>query len=144
MDSITSQTRGTWWVTSHKMVSYDLLLHLFPTFSPLTHGPKITRLDKIHISTRKSSLSEVNTSPMWINTIGYIPLKIMYDYPVFFTMIANNLSSNTIPNMVVPFYWFLCIYKKISKRGRGKGYMQKLRNSIIEENIKLDAAPNLF
>ena len=86
-----------------KMVSYDLLLHLFPTFDPITHGPKLTRLNKIHISTNKSSLLEVNFSPMWRNTLGHLLLDTMYYSPVLFTMLANNLSFNPSPNMVVPF-----------------------------------------
>ena len=85
------------------MVSYDLLLHLFPTFAPLTHGLKITRLDKMNISTRKYSLSEVNFIPMWRNNLGNILLVTMYGYPVFFIILANNLSSNPSPNMVVTF-----------------------------------------
>ena len=88
------------------MVSYDLLIHLFPTFDPLTHGPKIIRLNKIHILTRKSSLSEVNLSPMCRNTLGDILMYTMADYPVFFTVLDNNFYSDPSPNMVVPFSLF--------------------------------------
>ena len=59
------------------MVSDDLLFNLFPTFDPLLHGPKITRLNKVHISTRNSSIIEVNFSTRWINTLGHILLETM-------------------------------------------------------------------
>ena len=45
-------------------------------------------------------------------------MVIMDDYPVLFTMLANNFFSNPIPTMVVPFDWFIYIYKKYFKRGK--------------------------
>ena len=42
-----TQTKWTGLVTPQKIISRDLLFHLFPTFSPLPHGPKITRLKYI-------------------------------------------------------------------------------------------------
>ena len=76
---------------------------IFTTFSPFPHGPKSTRLDKINFSTSKSSLSEVNFSPRWRNTIGRLLLDTMADSPVCFTIITNNISSNPIYHMVVSF-----------------------------------------
>ena len=85
------------------MISDDLLFYLFTNFSPLPHGPKITRLLKIQIPTWKYPLSEVNISPRWVNTLGHILLDTMDDYPVCFTMLTNNISSNPSPHMLVPF-----------------------------------------
>ena len=59
---------------SPKIVIYDLLFHWFPTFPPLTHGPKITRIRKIYTSTCKSSISEGNLSSSWRNNLGNILL----------------------------------------------------------------------
>ena len=102
------------------MATNDILSHLFTTFAHLLHGPIITRLNKIHISTRKPSLSEVNISPIWRNTLGHILLCTVDDYPVRFTMLINHISSNLRPQMMVLFYWFLYIYKKISREGEKK------------------------
>ena len=49
LDYTSSKTRGTGLGTSQKIVSDDLLFHLFPTFAPLTHGLKSISLNKIHI-----------------------------------------------------------------------------------------------
>ena len=103
MDCKTSQTRGPGWVTSQKIVTDDILFHLFHTFSPLLHRLKITKLNKTYISICKSSLSEGNFNPIWINTLGHLLLDTIYDYPVWFTLIANIVSSNRIPHMLVPF-----------------------------------------
>ena len=104
--SKTGPTIGSGWGTAHKMVKYDLLFHLFPNFYPLSYGPKITRLNKIYISTRKSSLSEVKCIPIWINTIGRILLDIMAYSPVCFTILTNNIYYNPTTHMVVPFLFF--------------------------------------
>ena len=72
------------------MVSNDSLFHLFTNFSPLPYGPKIARLNKKHISTCKSSLSEENLIPRSRNTLGNILLEPMPEYPVCFTMLTNN------------------------------------------------------
>ena len=110
MDSVTSQTRGPGWGTAQKMVSYSLLLHFFPTLAPLSHGLKITRINKIHITTRNSSLSEINFIPRRRNTLVHLPLDTMADSPVWFIIITNNISSNTsnytvVPFLLVPLHW---------------------------------------
>ena len=110
------------------MVSDDLLFYLFPTFTPLPHSPKSTRLNKIHISTRKSHLSERHLIPRWRNTLGRLLMETMYGSPVGFTILTNNIYSNTTPHMVVLFYLCLYIDKKNVKRGRGKGDIQQLRH----------------
>ena len=99
------------------MVTDDLLFRLFPTLSPLPHEPKSTRLNKIYISTWNSSLSEINFSSIWINTLGNILLDTMADYPLCFTIITNNISSNPFHHIVVPFFWFLYIDKYNFKLG---------------------------
>ena len=111
LDSITSQTRGTGWVTYQVMVSDDLLFHLLSTFDPFLLCPKITRLNKIHISTSNSFLSEGNFNPRCINTLGHLLLDTMADSPVWFTTITNNISFNPIPHILVSFYRFLYIHK---------------------------------
>ena len=103
LDSTTSQTRGLGWVIDQKMVSDDILFHLSPKFSPLPHGPKITKLRKIYILTRNYSLLEINYSPIWRNTLVHILLDNMTSYPVWFTMLVNFISSNISTHMVVPF-----------------------------------------
>ena len=93
--------------------------HLFPNFSPLLHGPENTRLNKIYISTRKSSLSEGNFIPSWRNNIGNILLYTMYDSWVFFIMITTNISSNSIPHMVLTFLLVpLHLQEKFQERER--------------------------
>ena len=101
--STTSQTRGTGWITAHKMVSDYLLFLFFTIFLPLPHGPKITRLNKIYISTSKSHLSEINVSPIWRITLGHLLLKTLAESPVCSTIITNNISSVIIYHMVVEF-----------------------------------------
>ena len=123
------------------MVTYHLLFHLFTTFSPITHGPKITSISKIYLSTWKSSLSKVNFSPRWINTIGRILLYTVDDSPVCFTIIANIVSSNPIPRMVVPFlvvplHWQAKLQARERKSGR-----QKLRNFKHKGNHKIGFYP---
>ena len=85
------------------MVADYLLFHLFPNFAPLTHRPKSIKLNNIKISTRKSSLSEVDFSQICINTLGNILLETMADSTVYFTTITNIISSNPSPHMVVSF-----------------------------------------
>ena len=85
------------------MVTYYLLFNLFPIFTPLSHVPKHTRLNKIYISTSKYSLSEVNFSPSWSNTLVNIPLDAMADFSVLFTMLTDNIPFNPGRHMVVPF-----------------------------------------
>ena len=99
-----------------KVVLDDLLFCLFPTFSPLLHVLKSTSLNKIHISTSKSSVSEGNFSPRWINNIVNLLLDTLSDSPVCFTMLTNNISSNPSPHVVVLFYWYLYIDNKIQRR----------------------------
>ena len=68
----------------------------------------------------------------------------MNDSQVLFKMITNNLSSNPIPKMVVPFL-FIPLHKQENvKRGIVKGYREQLRNFKHKGNIKLDATPNIF
>ena len=129
MKYTTIQTRGPGWGIAHQMVSDYLLFHLFPIFSPLPYGPKSTRFNKIHISTRKYSLSEISFSPSRINTLGDILLGTMADSTLCFTMLTNNICFNPTPHMVVTFYFFLYVDKKNVNRGIGKGYRKKLRNS---------------
>ena len=69
-----------------------------------------------------------NFSPILINTLGHLLLDTMYESPVWFTMIDNNISFNQRPLMVVQFYWFLYIENKHVKRGRENGDRHKLRN----------------
>ena len=105
----TSQPRVPGWGTAQKIVSDYLLFHLFPTFSPIPHGLKTTRLRKIYILTRNSSLSEENFSPSWRNTLGSLLLDTISGSPVLFTMFPN-INFNISPQMMVPFilvplYW---------------------------------------
>ena len=102
MEYIKSQTRGPGRGTYQKIVSDDSLINLFSTFDPLPHGPNITRLNKIYIR-RKSYLSEGNFSPSWINNLGNLLLENMADSKGCYTIITNNISYNTIPNMMVTF-----------------------------------------
>ena len=67
---------------AQKMISDDLLLHLFPSFALIPHSPKVTSINKIHISTMESSLSEVNFSSSWRNPLGNIIMGNMDGYPV--------------------------------------------------------------
>ena len=85
------------------MFTYDVLFHLFCAIDTISHVPKSTRVNKIHILTRKSSLSEENFSPMRRNTLGNLLLDAMSDSPVCFKIITNNIFSNQIPHMVFPF-----------------------------------------
>ena len=122
LDSITGQNMGPGWGIDQQMVSNDLLLHLFPNFSPLLKGPKINRLNKIHISTRKSFLSEVNFRPRWINTLENLLLDTMAESSVWFTIITHNFSSSPRPQMVVtflmvPLHW----QETFQNRGRKRG-----------------------
>ena len=123
------------------MVSYDLLFHSFTNFYPLPHGPKIIRLNKIYISTRKSSLSEVNFSPIWINTLVNLLLDTMNYSPVWFIIITNNISSNKSLTWWFHLFWFLYIDKHNVKRGRGKGDIQKLRHFKHKVNHKIGCYP---
>ena len=113
--SSTSQTIVPVWGTAQKIFSGYLLFHLFTTFSPFPHGPKSTRLKKIHISTR--NLSEGNLFPRWRNTLVNILLDTMDDSTVCFTIITNNTSSNPSPHMVVTFLLVLLHWQeKYQKR----------------------------
>ena len=102
------------------MVTDDLSFNLICNFSPLLYGSKSTRLNKIYISTRKSYLSEVNFSPIWINNLVHILLETMNDYPVLFTMLANIINYNPIPYMVVLFFCSLTLKIKMSREGEEK------------------------
>ena len=86
------------------MVTDDILFHLFPTFDPLTQGPKSTRLKKIQISTWKHSQPEGNFSPIWRSSLGHLLLDTVDDSIVCFTMLTNIISSNPILHMVVPIF----------------------------------------
>ena len=77
-----------------KMVTYDILFNLLPNFDTLMDGPKMTRLNKIYILTRKYFLTEVNLKLIWINNLGNILLENMDDSQVLFTMFTNTISSN--------------------------------------------------
>ena len=119
-----------------------LSIFLFlPTFYPLHHGPKSTRLNKIHISTSKSYLSEGNFSPSCRNTLGHILLENMDDSPVCFTMLTNNISSNPIPHMVVLFLLVPLHWQENVKRGGVKGYRQQLRNFKHKGKYKIRCYP---
>ena len=85
------------------MVTDDLLFLLFTNISPLPHILKSTKLNKMNISTRNYDLSEGHFRSIWINTIGNLVMISMADSPVCFSWLANNISSNTGPNMVVSF-----------------------------------------
>ena len=80
--SLTSQTRWTGWGTTKKVITYDQLFHSPSTIDPLLNVLKRTRLNKIYISTRKSSLPEVIFSPRKINIIGHLLLDYIVDSPV--------------------------------------------------------------
>ena len=82
------------------MVPYDRLFHFF-TIYPLPHGPKSTRLNKIHISTNNSYISEVNFGPSWKNTLGNLVPDSIADYSLFFAVITDIIVSNTFPHIVV-------------------------------------------
>ena len=47
--------------------------------------------------------SEVNFSPIWIDHLGHMIMENMAVYPVLFTMLTNNISSNPIPHRVITF-----------------------------------------
>ena len=55
-------------------------------------------------------------------------MNTMDDYPVWFIMLTNNISSNTNPNMVVPFLLVPLHWGENVKIGRGKGSRQQLRH----------------
>ena len=102
LDSKTSPTR--WKIgKSKQLCTNDLLLHLFPTVSTLTNGQLSTRINKIQTSRKNSTLSEVNLSPRCINTIGYILLDYMVDFPVWSTVISHHITSNITPNTMTIF-----------------------------------------
>ena len=101
---------------------------IFPTCAPLLYSPKSTRLNKIHITTRKSFLSEISFNPIWRSTIGNLPLENIADYLVWFTMLTNNMSYNPIPHILVPFLLVTSHWQKSFKRERGRWDIQKLRN----------------
>ena len=98
-------------------LSQIIYYFFFPTFSPLPHGPKSTRLDKIYISTKKFSLSEAIIIRAWINTFGNLLLETMADSPVWFTILTNDISSNPIPHMLVPFFVPSTLTRKNSIEG---------------------------
>ena len=98
------------------MVPDYLVFSLFPTFAPLPRGQKITSLSKIYILTWKSSLSEVNFSTIWINTIVCLLMDTVADSPVLFLIINNIISSNLSHRVVVPFL-FLYINNHNVKQG---------------------------
>ena len=77
--------------------------YIYFPFAPLLHWPKITRINIIQISQRKSFLLERNFSPIWINYYGYMLMDTMADSIVCITMLTSNLYSNPIPKMVDPF-----------------------------------------
>ena len=87
--------------------SQILYILIFFTISPLLNGLKRTRLNKIQISTSKSSLSEVNFSSSWRNTLVHILLEYIAESPMLFTVINTIITSDPIPYMLVTFYWFL-------------------------------------
>ena len=127
LESTMSQTRGKGRGKAQQMVSYDLIFHLFPTFSPLLHGPKIARLNKIEISTRKYSLSEGNSIPRSKHFLVQILLDTMNESPVWLKTITNNLFSIPRPDMVVLFLLVPTLWQENVKIMRGKGYRHQLR-----------------
>ena len=141
MESTISQTRGEGWGTTQKIFTDDLLFHFFPSFAPPPHGPKIIRLNKTHISTSKSSLSEANFSSICRNTLEDILLYNRADSSVWFTIISNNMSSNTCHHMVVPVFLFLYIDKHNVKLGRGKMERQQLRHFKHKWKHKIGCYP---
>ena len=143
-DSKTNQTRGTGWVKSKQMVKDYLLFHLFPTIPPRLHGLKITRLNKIYISTRKSYLSKEDSSSICRYTIGHILLDYVDESPVWFTFLTNIITSNPIPHIVVPFFWFIHTDRHNVKRSRGKQDRQNKEISNRKEILNLGSSPNLF
>ena len=101
----------------------------------------ISRLNKIHISTRKSSLLEVNFITMWRNTIGNLVLYTMVDSSELSKVLADYFSSNPIPNMLVPFSLVPLHLKENFKRGSGKWGRNQLRNSIQKGKHKIGCYP---
>ena len=85
------------------MFTYDVLFHLFCAIDTISHVPKSTRVNKIHILTRKYYIAVVNLSPIWKNTLGHILLESLVESTVLFTVITNIITSNPNPHMVVPF-----------------------------------------
>ena len=101
----------------------------------------MTRINKIHISTRKSSLSQRNFSPRWRNNLGHILLHTMDKCKVCFKMIPNNISSNPIPHMVVPLLLVPPHWQENSKIGRGKGERKQLRKFKHKGKHKIVCCP---
>ena len=100
LNSKTSKTRGTGVGTDNQIYTDDLLFHSFNTVHHLLHGPKTTRLNKIHTSRIKSPLSEGNLIPIWRNNFGHILLDSMVDSPLCTEVITNLINSNLIYNML--------------------------------------------
>ena len=113
---------------SPKMVTHDILFYWFPTFAPLNNGPKSTRLRKIYIWTRKSSILEVNISTRCINNLGHLLLYTISNYIVWFSIFTNNLFSNTSPHTMVSFFGPSTLTKHNVNRGRVKVGRQQLKN----------------
>ena len=123
------------------MVSEYLLFHLFTIFARFTHGPKNTRLNKIHISTRKSSLSQGNFCPRWINTLVHILMDTIYDSLVCFTILTNNICSNPSPRIMVLFLLVPIHLQENAKRGRVKGDRHKPRSFYHKGKHKIGFYP---
>ena len=113
----------------------------FPTLAPLPHGQKSTRFNKTHISTRNSNLSEGNFSSIYRNNIGYLLLDTMADSTLWFTMLNNNIFSNPIPHIVLPFLLVPLHWEENVKRGILKGERQQLRNSKHKVKHKIECYP---
>ena len=75
----------------------------FFTISPLPHGPKITRLNKIHTPRINAPISEGHLIPIWRNSLGHILLGPMDEYPVRSVVLTDILTSNPRYDMVVSF-----------------------------------------
>ena len=103
LEYITSKTIGPGWGTDKKLYTDDLLFNLLSTVANIMYGLIITRINRVHISIRKSPLSEYNCIPIRRNIIGHLLLEYMVDSSVCFTVITNLITYNTRYHMVVTF-----------------------------------------
>ena len=120
------------------------IISFVATIDTLLHGPRRTRINKIHISTRKSSPSVKNSSPSWINTLGDFLLDPMIDSQVCFTLLTNIIKSNTIITWRFRLFWFLCTDKALCQAKNRKRGQKNSEIASTKESIKLDDNPNIF
>ena len=74
-----------------------LAVYLFPNVM------KSNRINKMNTLTRKSTLSEVNISLIWIITLEYLLLEYIDEFTVCSVVLTNIITSNISPHILVPF-----------------------------------------